>query len=88
MINVNTMTTLYTKRPTQEQRILKLLQERGSQGVYAYELTNTDFMKDRGGAVMQYNARIYGLRKKGHDIENTTPGHFVLHKKEPEQLTI
>ena len=75
---------MYQKRPTQEQRILDFLRERGSDGVFAYELTNTNTMRERGGAIMQYNARIFGLRQKGHKIINKRPGHFVLYEK-PEQ---
>lgn len=80
--------TSYHRKPTQEQRILELLRERGGQGVYAYELTNTEFMRDRGGAIMQYNARVWGLRQKGYKIINDPIGHFTLYESEPEQLTI
>jgi len=63
--------TGYKKRPTQEERILSLLRERGSRGVYAWEIpTNLH--------ILQYNARIFGLRQKGYVIENKTPGYFVL----------
>ena len=57
---------------------MKLLRERGDSGLFAWELTNTDFMRYRGGAILQYNARIYGLRQKGYKIINKKPGHFVL----------
>lgn len=78
------MTKLYHKRPTQEQRILKLLQDRGEQGAYVWEFM---MPQNRGGlGVAQYNARIYGLREKGYDIVNVEPGHFVLKEKDPEQL--
>lgn len=77
------MTQLYIKNPTQEQRILQLLRERGSEGAKVYE-----FMMPRphGLGIAQYNARIYGLRKKGYKITNKKAGHFVLEEGEPEQL--
>jgi hypothetical protein len=67
--------TDYQERPTQEQRILNLLRERGSKGAYVYE-----FMTPRpnGLGIAQYNARIFGLRKKGYVIENKIPGYFIL----------
>lgn len=67
--------TNYQKRPTQEQRILDLSRDQGKAGAYVYE-----FMTPRpnGLGIAQYNARIWGLRKKGYIIENKTPGHFVL----------
>lgn len=78
----------YLKNPSQKDRILELLKERKERGVYAWELTHTDFMRDRGGAIMQYNARIWKLRGEGYDIVNTKPGHFVLRREEPEQATL
>ena len=79
------MRSNYHTNPTQEQRILELLKERGSQGAFVYE-----FMMPRpnGLGVAQYNARIYGLREKGHKIVNKTPGHFILEEGEPVQLTL
>lgn len=70
------------KSKTQEQRILDLLEERGSQGAYVYE-----FMTPRpsGLGIAQYSARIHGLRRKGYEIVNKEPGHFVLEKKEGQQ---
>ena len=67
--------TNYQERPTQEQRILNLLRQKGKDGAYVYE-----FMTPRpnGLGIAQYNARIFGLRKKGYVIENKKPGHFVL----------
>ena len=64
--------------------LLELLKERGSEGVFVYEFM---MPRNRGGlGVAQYNARIYGLRKKGYIIENKEPGHFVLKEGfEPEQ---
>ena len=69
------MNTTYINNPTQEDRILNLLRERGARGAYVYE-----FMMPRpqGLGIAQYNARVFGLRRKGYLIENTTPGHFVL----------
>lgn len=65
----------YISKPTQEERILNLLRQRGPEGAYVYE-----FMTPRpsGLGIAQYNARIFGLRKKGYVIENKTPGHFIL----------
>ena len=67
----------YRKRPTQEQRILSLLKERGDRGAYIYEFITP---RPQGLGIAQYNARIYGLREKGHNIVNKKPGHFVLEK--------
>jgi hypothetical protein len=67
------------QRRTQEDQILKLLKERGERGAYAYEMTNTDFMRDRGGAIMQYGRAIHTLRHKmGYNIVNKKRGWFVL----------
>ncbi len=66
----------YISRPTQEDRILDLLRERGDAGAFVWEFMLT---KPLGGlGIAQYNARIWGLRQKGYVIENKTPGHFVL----------
>jgi len=66
---------MYQKRPTQEQRILRTLRERGERGLYAYEIC---MPQEKGGlGILQYNARIYGLRKKGFNIINSR-GLFVL----------
>lgn len=65
----------YREDKTQEQRILELLQERGSRGVYVYELQAP---RPQGLGIAQYNARIYGLRDKGYNIQNVEEGHFVL----------
>lgn len=68
------MTTYYSE-PTQEQKILKLAKTRGEDGFYVYELIAPT---SRGGlGIAQYNARIWGLRKKGHNIVNKRPGYFV-----------
>jgi len=69
--------TAYQKRPTQEQRILSLLRNRGSRGVFIYEIIAP---RPRGLGIAQYNARIWGLRQKGFVIDNVKPGHFVLTK--------
>jgi hypothetical protein len=65
----------YLKEPTQEERILDLLRARGGVGVYVYEIMAP---RPQGLGIAQYNARIYGLRKKGFNIINKEPGHFVL----------
>jgi biotin operon repressor len=65
----------YIRRPTQEQRILKLLRERGDSGVSAKEIT------DELG-ILQYNARVFGLRRKGYNIVNDPIGHFTLYETE------
>jgi hypothetical protein len=76
----------YQKKPTQEQRILKLLRDRGKSGAYVWEFM---MPSNQGGlGIAQYNARIYGLRKKGFKIENKTPGHFVLLPQDPVQETL
>ena len=68
---------MYQKRPTQEQRILKLLRERGEHGVRVWELMAP---RPQGLGIAQYNARIFGLRKRGYNITNKEPGHFILEK--------
>ena len=64
------------KRPTQQQRILRLLKERGKDGVYVYEFMTPRNMGGLG--VSQYGARIMELRRRGYKIINKKPGHFVL----------
>jgi len=59
----------------QRQQILDLLVERGSIGVYVYEL-NSAWPKGLG--VSQYGRCIKELRERGYNIINTVPGHFVL----------
>jgi len=61
--------------PTQKEQILKLLQSRGQTGIMVYEIIAP---KPNGLGIAQYNARIKDLREEGHNIVNTTPGHFVL----------
>lgn len=76
----------YNENPTQEQRILDLLKERGSQGAYIWEFMTP---RNRGGlGIAQYSARIFGLRKKGYKIVNKEPGHFVLEESDPIQQVI
>lgn len=65
-----------SKKPTQQQRILNLLKERGPAGVLVYELMTPQGMGGLG--VSQYGARIMELRRKGYKIINKKPGHFVL----------
>jgi hypothetical protein len=62
--------TTYIPNKTQEGRILELLRQRGSAGVYSWEITNDLH-------ILQYNARVFGLRHKGFEIKNTK-NHFVL----------
>ena len=69
---------MYKEDLTQEGRILSLLKERGSAGVYAWEIPATLH-------ILQYNARIFGLRRKGYNIVNKERGHFVLQEPEPFQ---
>lgn len=66
----------YKPNGTQEQRILDLLRERGNAGVKSWEIP------EKLG-ILQYNARIFGLRRKGYNIINTQPGHFVLKEFTP-----
>ena len=61
----------YIPNKTQEERILDLLKERGELGAYAWEFTGQL-------RIMQYNARVFGLRKKGYNILNQDKCHFVL----------
>ncbi len=66
----------YKEKPTQEERILRLLKKRGRRGVEVWEFM---MPRPKGGlGIAQYNARIWGLRNKGYNIKNTKPGHFVL----------
>jgi len=75
------MENKYQERVTQEERILDLLETRGSEGVKVWEFM---LPRPQGGlGIAQYNARIWGLRKKGHNIQNKKPGHFVLIRTEP-----
>ena len=74
----------YTEKPTQEQRILNLLRERGDQGVMVYEIMTP---RPYGLGIAQYSARIWKLRQRGYDIECVKPGHFVLHSK-PVQTSL
>jgi hypothetical protein len=64
----------YQDRPTQEQKLLEMLRLRGSYGVYAWEI-----IKDLN--ILQYNARVFGLRRKGYKIVNKKPGLFVLQER-------
>lgn len=74
-------TAKYLNKPTQEEKILDLLRQRGDAGVFVWELMTPI---NRGGlGIAQYNARIKGLRDKGFTIDNVKPGHFVLVEKPP-----
>ena len=66
---------MYEKRTTQENEILNLLIERKGAGVFSYELAKTH---PEGLGCLQYNARIFGLRKKGHKIISDVRGHYIL----------
>lgn len=65
----------HLKRPTQENKILNLLKKRAKKGVKVYELIAP---QPTGLGIVQYNARIYSLRRKGYSILNIKPGHFIL----------
>jgi hypothetical protein len=69
---------MYQAKNTQESRILDLLIERGEAGAYSYELAEP---QPKGLGCLQYNARLYGLRKKGHNIISDRDGHFILHRQ-------
>lgn len=62
--------TNYISKPTQEQRILAFLQERGEEGVHSWEIVNM--------GILQYTARIWGLRDKGYIIKNVKKNLYVL----------
>lgn len=66
---------LHILKMSQKKRILELLKIRGLAGVFVWELTGA---RPEGLGCQQYNARILELRKDGHNIINTTPGHFIL----------
>lgn len=51
------------RKPTQEERILKLLTDAHGEWVSVLELVKVS---------LQYNARLWGLRQAGHKIENRT----------------
>lgn len=72
--------TGYVKNGTQAARILEVLRGRGERGVYAWEITGDLH-------ILQYNSRIFDLRKKGFDIINERPGLFVLKEKPIEWKT-
>lgn len=74
----------YINKPTQEQRILTLLRERGKFGVMVYDMM---MPRPQGLGIAQYSARIWSLRKKGYDIKNVKPGMFVLNSK-PVQISL
>ena len=73
---------MYEQRTTQEQKILDLFAERKGAGVYAYELAEPS---PRGLGILQYNARIYGLRHRGINVVSDHKGHFVI-KEEHEKM--
>lgn len=73
----------YQQRLTQETRILRLLREKGNAGAYVYEFVTP---RPEGLGIAQYNARIWGLRQKGYQIENIKPGHFVLIEEDQQKF--
>lgn len=75
----------YQPRPTQEGRILKLLKERGERGVQVWEFM---LPRPQGLGIAQYNARIFGLRRKGYNIVNKKPGLFVLQEQKGQTALI
>lgn len=60
----------YIKKPTQEEKILAFLQDRGPIGIFSWEIVNM--------GILQYTARIWGLREKGHIIKNVKKNLYVL----------
>ena len=50
----------YIENPTQEEQILKMLHEK--EWVSSLDIVLHTY-------ILQYNARIYGLRQKGHEIK-------------------
>jgi len=64
-------------KDTQKGRLLNLLRERGSLGVYVYEIMTP---RPNGLGISQYGTRILELRAKKFDIVNKKPGHFVLNE--------
>lgn len=62
----------YVRKPTQEERILAFLEERGADGVHSWEIVQMP--------ILQYTARIWGLRDKGHDIINVKKNLYILGK--------
>lgn len=72
--------TTYQPRKTQEQKILDLLRERAGAGVKAWEIpTNLH--------ILQYNSRVWGLRRKGFNIINKD-NTFYLIEGEPLQFSL
>jgi hypothetical protein len=68
------------KRPTQKQKLLKILQMRGRHGAYNWELNEH--------VSFRYSARIHELRHEGHNIttQKIKDGVFK-HVLIPESLT-
>ena len=69
---------MYEQRTTQENQILDKLRESNGSGVYAYELAKP---RPEGCGILQYNARIFGLRKKGYRIVSDFKGHYILQEE-------
>jgi len=66
--------TSFHRKPTQEERILSLLKARGDEGLRSWEIVNQM-------NILQYTARIWGLRDKGHNIKNVKKNLYVLIKE-------
>jgi lysozyme family protein len=60
----------YIRKPTQEDRILELLRLRGRNGVESWEIPTHLH-------ILQYNSRIFGLRKKGYIIDNINDRFYL-----------
>jgi hypothetical protein len=68
--------TNYIENNTQEGRILRRLREAGRQGVPAYEFA---MPRPQGGeGILQYNARVFGLRNKGFNIINKDSVFYLV----------
>lgn len=72
------------KKPTQAERILRMLRDAGDRGVVNYDLMRVSY---------QYPARIFHLRHiEGHVIEREhikdTEWRFYLKPRQPEQVSL
>ncbi len=74
---------MYKPNASQEERILERLRAAGSQGVPAYMFA---MPRPQGGeGILQYNARVWGLRQKGYKIVDKD-SVFYLYEKGQMQL--
>lgn len=68
----------YIENNTQEARILRKLREARGQGVPAFWFA---MPRPQGGeGILQYNARVFGLRKKGYNIINKNSVFYLVEK--------